>query len=131
MGLRQDLYESVYDALTSAYLLSSTATVTAAYIDSDTARFPQVVVNPVDVELENFTYDRTHSTKRIRIIVDIWTKKNKDKDIIADQISEISTSSLVGSTGCMLVGWTESNALEPQGGNKIHLKSISLDFLKG
>lgn len=131
MGLRQDLYEAVYDALTNAHLLSSTATVTAAFIDSSNATFPQVVVHPVDVDKDSYTFDRSYSTKRSRVMIDIWAKKNKDKDVIADQIDSIATSSLVGSSGAHLVGWTESNALEPAGGNKLHLKSIILDFLSG
>jgi hypothetical protein len=129
MGLRQNVFEAVYTALTNAYLLSSTVTVTAAFIDRSDAPFPQVVVHPVDVNKDTFTYDRTYSRKDVRIMIDIWTKKNKEKDQIADQIDAVLESINLGYV--QLVGWTESNALEPQGGNKIHLKSIILDFMGG
>ena len=129
MGLRQDLYEAIYTALTDANLLSSTVTVTAAYIDSDNAAFPQVVVHPVDVDKDSYTFSRTYSMKSIRIMIDIWTRKNKEKDEIADEIDSVLEGIRVANTS--LVGWTESNALEPQGGNKIHLKSIILDFVGG
>lgn len=129
MGLRQDLYEAIYDALTAAHLHSSTATVKSAFPDDDSITFPLVVVNPVDVDKDSFTFNRAYSTKRIRIMIDIWTSKNKDKDVIADEIDTVISSTPL--SGTYLVGWSESNAVEPQGGNKLHLKSIILDFISG
>lgn len=128
MGLRQDVYEAVYDALTSANLLSSTATVTAAFIDRAEA-FPQVVVHPVDVDKSNYTYDRTYNTKDIRVSIDVWTKKNKEKDEIADEIDSVLINSPV--SGVTQTGWSESNALESPGGNKLHLKTITINYMKG
>lgn len=129
MGVRQTLFEAIYDALTAADLLSSTVTVTAAYIDNDSSAFPQVVVHPIDVSKDDFTFDRSYSTKDIRVMVDIWTIKNKDKDEIADAIDSVLSSTLT--SGVSLVGWTEDNALEAPGGNKIHLKTITLNFMQG
>ena len=127
-NLRQNIFESIYDALTNANLLSSTATVTAAYIDSDNAPFPQVVVHPVNVSKDSFTFNRSVSEKNINIMIDIWTKKNKDKDVIADQIDAVIEPLKMG--GVMLVGYSESNALETPSDNKIHLKTITLSYLR-
>lgn len=129
MGLRQTLYEAVYDALTSANLLSSTATVTAAFIDSPTASFPQVVVHPVDVNKRSFTFNKGNSYEDVRIMIDIWTRKNKDKDVIADEIDEVLSNNSF--SGLSMVGWTESNAFESPGNNKLHLKTVIIDFLGG
>ena len=130
MGLRQDLYRAVYTALDAAELMGGDATVTSAYPDTNPT-FPLVVINPVDVGKEGYTFDRSYATKNIRLMIDIWTTKNYQKDQIADEIEAIAPSTLVGSTGVSVVGWTESNALEPEGGNKIHLKSIIIDFIGG
>ena len=126
--LRSNIYETIYDTLTAANLLSSTATVTAAYIDSETAPFPQVVINPVNVEKPSFSFDRTISEKEITVIIDLWTKKNKDKDLLADEIDTIITPLKMG--GVMLNGYSESNALETPNENKIHLKTITLSYLR-
>jgi hypothetical protein len=67
-------------------------------------------------------------------MIDIWTKKNKDKDVIADEIDSVLEGVVSGSstlTNVSLIGWTESNALETTGDNKLHLKSITLDFIGG
>ena len=127
--LRSNVYETIYDTLTSANLLSSTATVTAAYIDDKDASFPQVVVNAVDVDKENPTLNRTYWTNNISIMIDIFTKKNKDKDLIADEIDALISP--LNIPGISLIGITESNALEPVGGNKIHLKSVTLTYMRG
>jgi hypothetical protein len=126
-SVRQDAWKAVYDVLSSSYLLSSTVTVTAAYIDAANA-FPQVVINPVDLEKGNFTFSRAFYTRDITLDIDIWTKENKHKDLISDEIDRV-LSSTTTLTGLMLVGWTESNALEPVGGNKIHLKTLRLNYM--
>ena len=127
--LRSNIFETLYDELTAANLLSSTATVTAAYIDSEDS-FPQVVINPVDIEKTNFSFDRSNSNKSVTILIDIWTKKNKDKDLLTDEIDTI-VSAISWSGSLTLAGWSESNALESPSGNKVHLKSIALTFFRG
>jgi hypothetical protein len=126
--LRTNVYEYLYDTLTSAYLLSSTVTVTAAYIDSDNAPFPQVVLHPIDIDKSDFSFDRTISKKDINVMIDIWTKKNKDKDQIADEIDNALGTLKI--PGIHLVGWSESNALETPNENKIHLKTITLTYIR-
>lgn len=126
--LRSNVYETIYDTLTAANLLSSTATVTAAYIDNPSA-FPQVVVNPVDVSHDDHSFDWTHSKKTITVMIDIWTKKNKDKDLLADAIDTLLRPLKI--SGLSLISITESNAFESPGNNKLHLKSMTLSYLRG
>ncbi len=127
-SLRQSIFETLYDTLTTANLLSSTVTVTAAYIDSDDAPFPQVVIHPVNVDKSDYTFDRSVNKKDINIMIDIWTKKNKDKDIITDEIDAVLDTLKMG--GVMLNGWAEANALETPSKNKIHLKTITLNYIR-
>jgi hypothetical protein len=127
--VRQNVYETIYDTLTAANLLGSTVTVTSAYIDRDDAPFPQVVVSPVDVDMDSFTFDRSFKVRNMTIDIDIWTKKNKDKDAIADEIDSLLSGLKID--GVSLVDWSESNALETPGQNKIHLKTIRIAYARG
>lgn len=126
--LRQDVWESVYDVLNAiSYNTSGLVTVTAAYIDKE-EQLPQVVINPVDVDYNTFSFGRGSFDNEMRIVVDIYTKQNKDKDIIADDI--IYTLNTTSSfTDIHLSNITESNAFEtPNAGFKFRLKSIVLTF---
>lgn len=123
--LRSNVFEHIYDTLTAANLLSSTVTVTASYIDGNQA-FPQVVINPANVDKDEFSFDRSNSTNTINVVLDIFTKKNKDKDLIADEIDALS--GLKNINGLIFTGWSESNALEVGNENKLHLKSIVLSY---
>lgn len=126
--LRQDTYEAVYDVLNAiSYNTSDSVTVTAAYIDK-AEQLPQVVVNPVDVDYSNFSFGKGSFDNEMRLVIDIYTKKNKDKDIITDDIVyTLNTTSSF--TDIHLSNITESNAFEtPNAGFKFRLKSIVLTF---
>ena len=128
--LRSNVFETVYDlvstTLSSSTMSPSGVTVTAAFIDN-TDTLPQVVVHPVDVDYESFTYDKSFSERTVRVLIDIWTKKNKDKDQICDALVPVllSPSNYVG---MHIIGVEESNAFEDPNNNKVHLKSIALSF---
>lgn len=128
-SLRQNAYETLYDSIKTvcAGLLGSTVTVTAAYVTGDTA-LPQVVVNAPEVDYSDFSFDRANSTKEIRVLVDVYTKKAKDKDVITDAIA--NTISTTNYAGMMLVGITESNAVEPIEDVKVHLKSLAITYAR-
>lgn len=126
--LRSSMWETIYDTLTAAHLLSSTVTVTASYIDSATAPFPQVVLYPMDVEKSEFSFDRSNSRKDINVMIDIWTRKNKDKDTIADAIDVLLSA--LNIPGVSLIGWSEANAVETENDNKIHLKTLTLTYIR-
>jgi len=127
-SLRQNIFETLYDTLTAANLLSSTATVTAAFIDSSDAPFPQVVIHPVNISKEGFTFDRSVNEKTITILIDIWSRKNKSIDQLSDEIDALIEPLKMG--GVMLNGYSESTALETPNDNKLHLKTITLSYLR-
>lgn len=130
--LRQNVYETLYDLLKAqegSYGASSAVTVTAAYIDDENA-FPQVIVNPVNVDKSDFTFDRTadNSMKSVKAVVDVYTKKAKDLDIIADVVDNtLSTSSINGVT---LIESSESNAVSNISEVKVHNKTLSYSFVR-
>ena len=127
--IRANIYETIYDVLNGVTYTnaSDTVTVTAAYTGKD-EQLPQVVVHPVDVGYSKFSFNRTNSDKQINVLVEVYTKKAKDKDVITDYIMD----AIIGESfsGFFLVGVDESNALDPAGMNKIHLKSIAMTFMR-
>ena len=122
---RQNVYETIYDTLTSANLLSGTVTVTAAYIDDDQS-FPQVVVHPITSNKDEWAFQKSNHTNHIKVMIDVWTKKNKERDQITDEID--SLSDLKSITGLSLEDWSESPALEPKNDNKLHLTTITIVY---
>jgi hypothetical protein len=130
--LRANVYETIYDLLSAG--VSSTSfpvsgvTLSAAYID-ESQKIPQVVINPADVEYTEFSFGRNVGKKEIRVLIDIYTKKNKDKDQIADYIANsLTTNAFVG---FYLANLSDSNAFETPGmGSKIHLKSLACTFVR-
>jgi hypothetical protein len=132
-SLRQNTYETIYDAVTTACsgLLSSTVIVTAAYISGSTGNnppLPQVVIHSPEVDYSGFSFNRADSTKEIRVLIDVFTRKAKDKDVIADAI--MATLSVANYAGLCLIGITESEALEPTEDNKLHLKSLAITYAR-
>lgn len=125
--IRQNVWETVYDTLNDANLLSSTVTVTGAYIDEAKA-FPQVVVKPVSLDTDEHTLNRDYLRRNIDVTVDIWTKKSKQIDQISDEIDAIG--GLKDIAGVHWVGMTEDTAISPQNEQKVHLKTLVLSYRK-
>ena len=125
--VRANIYETLYDTLNSANLLSSTVTVTAAYIDSDSS-FPQVVIHPVDVSHDMFGMDRVNSRKTANVMIDVYTKKAKEIDQITDEIDALVRPLKL--PGITLVDWSEDRALSTDNDNKIHLKTITIAYMR-
>lgn len=128
--LRQNVWETVYDVINGiTFSTDDSVTVTAAFIDKEQT-LPQVVVNPVDVTYNQFSFGAHSFDNTFTILVDIFTKKNKDKDIIADDLM----SAIIGNssfTDFHLSNVSESNALEtPTDGLKYRLKTITLNFVR-
>ena len=80
--IRANIYETIYDSLTSSL---STGTVTASFIDDDPT-FPQVVVNPIKKDTFRLTIDAVEKEYRGNILIELYTKKNKQIDQISDEI---------------------------------------------
>lgn len=126
--LRQNIYETVYDALTSANLLSGAVTVTAAYIDDD-AKFPQVIIYPVSVSKDGFTYNRSFGREEVNVSIEIYTKKAKDLDQINDELVPIMQGLKMNSL--QLTNIDEDIGLFTDNNNKIHQKMLGFRYFRG
>ncbi|WP_298752995.1 hypothetical protein [uncultured Arcobacter sp.] len=126
--LRANVFETVYDILTAANLLSSTVTVVGGYPDEDTIQYPIVAVERIDVSKDEPTFDRSTMKNEIVVPIDIYAKKNKQIDQITDEIDALS--SLKSISGLMMVSWDESVDFSPQNNNKIHWKRINITYLR-
>lgn len=126
--LRQNVYETVYDLINGiSFNASVSVTVTAAFIEEDRA-LPQVVVHPVDISTGDFVLNRSTSMKTVQVLIEVFSKKRKDLDIITDDI--LSTMETASTPGMMLNGVEESTAMNAPAGLKIHSKAISLTYVR-
>lgn len=129
--IRQNIFETIYD-IVSAITFTSTITtprITAAFIDDSKSTFPQIVINPVDIGRDTFTIgsDRSASNKNITVVIDVFTKKSKDLDIVSDAIQTAMDTNFSGIT---LIGTSESNGIVFPNDQKIHQKSITFNFIR-
>lgn len=129
--LRATVYETIYDLINgiSAWGLSSSnsVTVTSAFIDKDET-FPQVVIHPVDVDNSDFTFDKSLMYREIRVLIEVYSKKRKDLDQMADKI--LSTIEAGSTAGMRLVDTNENTAMNAPAGLKLHSKSITLTYVR-
>lgn len=131
--LRSSIFETIYDLINGASLeyynsagsSVTGVTVTAAYID-DEQSLPQVVINPANIAKDDPAFKRTKFTNNVQIMIDIYTKKNKNIDYITDQIDNLS--GLKNIQGLQFNSSEESRAYPVENENKIHLKSITLNY---
>jgi len=129
--IRANIFESIYDVLTAAYLSSSLATVTAAYIDDDHS-FPQVVVNPAFVPIQKMTFNRTNRMYSADVEIDIFAIKNKQIDQISDEINKnLETSeSALASSGLYLMDSEDIGGVTfpLNESTKVHQKTMLITF---
>lgn len=126
--VRQNVYETIYDIINGISFSVSSVSVMAAYTDSSTVSLPVVVVNPVDIDYTPSTLGLSrYNSQTIQVVVDIYTRKNKDKDIIADEIDAALRAASF--TGIEYISSNDSNAFESPGQMvKFRLKSMVLNF---
>ena len=128
--LRQSVWETVYDLVSAGtYSSTITPTITAAYIEGDHAPFPQIVVNPIDINKTDFTFgnDRKGATNNIVMTIDIFTKKNKDLDVLSDEVDSIMTSRIQGIT---LISQSENSGTFFPNEQKLRVKTLSYTFIR-
>lgn len=91
------MFQTVYQSLSSDADFSDYS-VTAAYHDDDLASFPQIVVNPVEVSMndEAFYGSSTFSEVPIVVVIDVFALDTKTLDLIADNVVD----------NLKAIGWT-------------------------
>lgn len=131
-SLRQNVFEELYDVLKAKadsedYGTSTQPTITAQYIDSADV-FPQIVISAADVEEGDYVFDRSDSLKNIIVVVDIYTLKNKNRDILADNINTFIKENKI--TGITLISTDEANSINLDKDSKIRNKTITFTFIR-
>lgn len=138
MGVRNDIFTSMKNALTSASLTASdtssssiAVTIKGVYNDAKDKRdLPVVVINRAEVPTTGLFAFGTglKSEREPKVQLDIFAKKNTHIDQLSDQIDTYFQSNTI--SGLMLIGMDESDELSPANENKVHHKSLFLTFNK-
>jgi hypothetical protein len=129
-ALRQNVWETIYDIINAgSYTTSVAPTITNAYISGEKSPMPQIVVNPIDIEKDSFTIgeDRTANSKTITIAVDIYTSKNKDLDVLADEV-DVLMNVLI--PGLCLTSYSELPGATFANEQKMRVKTLSYTFIR-
>lgn len=127
--IRNTVYESVYDIINSdksGYNASSTPTLIGGHPDLSTISFPTIIINPIEVNESDYTADHTSSLKDIAVIVEIYTKSEKDLDNIADGVSNSLRGDKI--SGAFLNAVNESNGVSFVNESKIKQKTLTFMF---
>jgi len=131
-SLRQNVFEEIYDLLKAKadaedFGTATQPNVVASYID-DINAFPQVVIGSANVDEDEYTFDRSNSLKNIVIIIDIYTKKNKNRDILSDNVNTFMKETKIAGITLFNVG--EGTAINLDKESKIRNKTITYTFIR-
>jgi len=128
-------YKNLYDLLKgkatiNAYSTSTQPTVTSAYID-DVQSFPQVVIDQPSMDSDEYVFDRSNSSKIIKIVVDVYTSgssKNKDRSLLTDDLNKFITEASLA--GIMLTNLSNNPSMGIDNDNKVLNSTVSLTFVR-
>lgn len=128
-AIRNTTYETIYDLLNGnigSYNSSTQPSVKASYT-ADTKNLPEIVLYPIDVDNTNFNMGQTNPDREVRVMVEVYTTKMKDLDILADDIDGLLDDTI---SGLSLLGKNDSTAFETTNQNKLHLKTLTYTFMR-
>lgn len=121
--LFSETWNEIY-ALINTASITGVQKITSAYID-DSVLLPQIVINSPDVGENEYSFDRTNSSKDIVVIVDVYTKKTIDMDNIMDAVFSLDYNSI---SGLQLNEKIVTTAHSQPSNQNVHLKSLNLRF---
>lgn len=131
--VRQNIWETIYDDLSNEL---SDKTVTASFIDTfKNGKFKdQIVIYPITINEEQLVLNRSLKNQPIIIRIDIFSKKNKDIDLISDRIHSFFDSnetSYEDSHGLYdMATFDTSVDTIFIGDQKVHIKTITINFTR-
>ncbi|RLG33404.1 hypothetical protein DRN98_03980 [Methanosarcinales archaeon] len=131
-SIRSNIYESVYDLINndkSGYGSSSEPSLYGGHPDWDSCSFPNIIINPIEVDESDYTIDtnRSVSNKTVVVVIEIFTKKNKDLDIIADGVGGSLKTNI---PGLFIVNTSEDNGVVFPNEMKIKMKTMTFTFMR-
>jgi len=131
--LRNDVYEQVYDLINSnkaSYGASKSPALYGGYPDIKSISYPNIIVMPVDVGESKYTIDtdRSVSTKTIVVSIEVFSRKNKDLDIISDGLTHTFRVNQV--SGMFLIDVTENTQFISPNDLKLKSKVLTFTFMR-
>lgn len=130
-NVRAGSWENVYDAINGGSYTTTTAPIVLrnnSDLDEDDT-FPRIVIHPVAADYENIAFGRTRHKKQIKFTIDIYATKNKDLDILGDEVVEILRTT--DFQGMHFIGSEEALTIETDVNQKIHLRTITATYIRG
>ncbi len=128
-SLRNTTYETIYDTLfgnIGSYTSSSQPSIKASYTGEE-KNLPEIVLYPIDVSEEDFNFGQANGSKEIRVMIEVYTKKMKDLENLAENISVLMTAVVAG---LQLRGTDESTAFTTPNLNKLHQKVLTYTYVR-
>lgn len=132
-AIRSTIYETIYDLINTdkaTYGASAIPTLYGGYPDVASITYPNIIILPVSVDEGEFTVDTTRNstTKTINVTVEVYAKKNKDLDFLADGVSATIRDNTF--SGAFLTAVNEgTNFLFPND-QKVKSKNLTFTFVR-
>lgn len=124
--LRHDIFEEVYDIINAISFSVASVSVKGVFQDN-VEQMPQVVIYSPEVEEDTFSFGGwTNTSKTINVVVEVYTTKNKDKDVILDEVVNGVKSNKF--TGANLMKIDQGVGFVVENNNKIHTGNITFTF---
>lgn len=127
--LNVSVFETIYDKLYNnigSYHSSSQPSVKASYNEKDQV-FPIIVLNPITKDNSNYTYGQNNPNKDILVIIEIYAKKNKDRDILRDDIEVLLKTPI---PGIQMTNYSDAVDYDGSNNNRLFSATISISYLR-
>jgi len=131
--IRNTVFETVYDLINGAksgYNTVSTPTLYGGHPDLDSVSFPAIIINPITVSEADYTVDSTRNvtTKNIVVVVEVYSKGNKDVDNLADGVTYTLRNSTF--SGAFLTGVQDDDGVLFPNDGKVKQKTLTFTFMR-
>jgi lipopolysaccharide export LptBFGC system permease protein LptF len=127
--INSSVFETIYDKLYNnigSYTSSTQPTISAKYIEKE-ASFPCIIVEPITKENSNYTFNQNNPDKNILVVISIYCKKNKDRDLLRDSIEALLKTPI---TGLQMTNYTDMVDFNGANQNRIFSATISISYIR-
>jgi len=109
------------------YTSSTQPLITASYPDSYDFTNPVIVISNAATGESDFTFDRSSSNKNVVVLIDIFVNKNKDRDMLGDDVRFFLKSKIDGIT---LINIEEINNTDIVNNQKVRNKAMTFTYVR-
>ena len=131
--ISQSVWTEVRSALVAASITTSigstvlNANITAQYPDKVVSK-PQIVILPVRVSEDTYKFSGTTGRRTITVTIECYSDKSLGVDQLADGVKNALVTTTID--GLSVIGVDEDYAFTSPGDNKMHLKTVSVGYLR-